>query len=75
MARIFQKVLQNHIGLEFLVGLLAVLGNNLSLQAFVSFSGYFFIDNFISHGYRSFESVLSNSIAYQKEREKRFVKI
>ena len=28
---------------------IAVLGNDLSLQAFVSFSGYFLVDNFISH--------------------------
>ena len=28
---------------------IAVLGNDLSLQALVSFSGYFLVDNFISH--------------------------
>ena len=28
---------------------IAVLGNDLSLQAFVGFSGYFLVDNFISH--------------------------
>lgn len=46
---VFQQVLQNHIGLQLLVGLLAVLGNNLSLQSFVGLSGYFLVDNFISH--------------------------
>ena len=51
---IFQKILQNHIGFQLLVGLLAMLGNNLPLQTFVSFSGYFLIDNFISHVGHSF---------------------
>lgn len=46
---VFQKVLQNHIGLQLLVGLLTVFGNNLSLQAFVGLSGYFLIDIFICH--------------------------
>ena len=35
--------------LRLLVGLLAMLGNNLPFQAFVSLSGYFLVDNFISH--------------------------
>ena len=68
---VFQKVLQNHIGLQLLVGLLAVFGNNLSLQAFVGFSSYFLVDNFISHERQLlFESSFSNSIAFQKQREK-----
>ena len=46
---VFHQILQHHIGLQLLVGLLAVLGNDLSLQAFVSFSSYFLVDNFISH--------------------------
>ena len=51
---VFQKVLQNHIGLQLLVGLLAMLGNNLPFQPPISFSGYFLIDNFISHVGHSF---------------------
>ena len=57
--------------LRLLAGLLAMLGNNLPFQAFVSLSGYFLVDNFISHVWKLLiESLLSNSIAYQKEREK-----
>ena len=52
--RILQKVLQHHIGLQLLVGLLAMLGNNLPFQPPISFSGYFLIDNFISHVAHSF---------------------
>jgi len=52
--------------IQLLVGLLAVLGNDLSLQAFVSFSSYFLVDNFISHlRLLLFESAFSNSIAHQ----------
>ena len=48
--RVFHQILQHHIGFQLLVGLLAVLGNNLSLQTFVGFSGHFLVDDFISYG-------------------------
>ena len=64
---VFHQVLQHHIGLQLLVGLLAMLGNDLAFQTFVGFSGHFLVDDFISHLRELlFESSFSNSITHRK---------
>ena len=53
---VFQKVLQHKIGLQLLIFLLALSGNDLSFQEAVSLTGNLFIFWFLLHSGSPFES-------------------
>ena len=79
---IFHQILQHHIGLQLLVGLLTMLGNDLPFQPLICFSGNLLVYNFVSHvwqllfeGQLRFIRILTCCVAFLKNPPGRAVEV